>query len=114
MNALLVLGLIAAALTVASAFGYFWAPALLAVGLAGWGLLLLTSGLAGLVPILGLGFVAVATVELAAAFELYGESDARRRRDWQLGSAVVGLGASAAALASLASITSGIVSAIFI
>ncbi len=114
MGALLVIGAIAVVLVAASALGMFWAPLLLAIAFGAWGLLLVVSGLHGGLAMFGIGFIALAALELASAFELYGEPDPGIRSSWRLGSAVIGLVGSAAAIASLAVIAAGITAALFI
>jgi len=114
MGTFALLGILAAVLVVASALGRFWAPALLAVGFGAWGFLLLTSSLSGILPLLGIGFVGAAALELVAAHELFGEPDAGRRRDWRLGSAFLGLTVSVAAFASLVYVAAAIMASLFI
>jgi hypothetical protein len=112
MEALLVIGILVVVLAAGCALGRFWAPVLLALGLGAWGFVLLTSGLGGAVSAMGLTFVGTSGVEVVAAYELFGEADAGRRRGWGVGSAVLGLAAGAAALGSLVLISRAMIAAL--
>jgi hypothetical protein len=110
-----IIGVVALLVVVAiigTALGQVWGPLLLAVGAAGWGVLLLLSGL-GTFVMIGVGYLLVGVLEFAAAREFW-TSEEGPSRSWRVGAALTGVAGGLGTVLLLLVIAGMIVSAMII
>ncbi len=115
MWAMWIIGVIAFLVMIASvgtALGEVWGPLLLAVGAAGWGVLLLVSGI-GLFVMIGVGYLLVGALEFAAAWEFW-TSEVGPSRSWRVGAALTGVAGGLGTVLLLLALAGAMVSAMFI
>ena len=115
MELFVMIWLVALVASVVTAFGNAWGPAVLGVGLAGWGLLLLLSGLRGPIPAFGILYVCAGFAEFAATWKFMQPASARGPSvSWRAGAALVGVAGTIGSVILLVLIAQAVISALII
>jgi hypothetical protein len=116
--AMWILGVIALFVMLAvagAALGQVWGPLLLAVGFAGWGVLLLVSGFGYPLQMIGVGYLLVGVLEFAAAWEFWLPAPAGGpSSSWRVGAALTGVAGALGVFGLLMAIAGAMVSAMII
>jgi hypothetical protein len=108
--ALLVVGAI-----VGTTLGQVWGPLLLAVGFAGWGVLLLVSGFGYPLQVAGVACLMASAGELAAAWEFWLPASAEgASRSWRVGAALTGVAGALGTFVMLFALAGAMVTAMVI
>ena len=115
MWVLVAIGLLALVAIIGTAQGRLWGPLFIAVGFAGWGVLILISGFRYPFPLIGVVYLMASAGELAAAWEFWQPGDGKGPSvAWRQGAALTGVVGGLASFVLLMWMAGAIVSAMII